>query len=341
MSLSLAGIYHQIKAGNSSASVYIFLVKYTLCTTLIGTYISHHLPASHWIHQLFTSQGTLLLNSSFQFLALTWNHIANIVINQTSTVLDSDSDLSGPEPFDSFTFPQPFHHRIPHLPLISQLPPQHIHHLTSPSASKLSNKIVLPSAGPLTANSLKVWLGSCEDGFKNYEDTHGKKLIPKTHIHLTGAALIESQIVEWWASGKVEFLALPSWEAFIKKVKDHFMPVNWKMDVLEQFYSCSQGKCNFCTFAMDLTQCLDTLPSATISMAIYKHHILFYSHPLLYLHIGTALLLTMQLDINYTSSTGIPLLMSSTGNATSPASLTTPPKFLPITEDEKAAFTAI
>ncbi|KAF8500054.1 hypothetical protein BU17DRAFT_102608 [Hysterangium stoloniferum] len=180
-------------------------------------------------------------------------------------------------------------------------------------------------------------------------------------------------MAEWWALGKVEFLALPSWESFIKKVKDHFMPVNWKMDVLEQFYSCSQGKHNFCTFAVDLAQCLGTLPSVTTSMAVYKHHILFYSHPLLHLcmhalqafdidnssqtpdelialmgsqwdslaadnaaHLGHSLA-----HINHTSSTVIPLLTSSTGNATSPTSLITPPKFLPITEEEKAALTAI
>ncbi|KAF8508974.1 hypothetical protein BU17DRAFT_99346 [Hysterangium stoloniferum] len=237
----------------------------------------------------------------------------------------------------------------------------------------MSNKIVSPFASPLTANTLEVWLGSCEDRFENYEDTYDKKLVPKTCICLTGAALTEPQMVEWWASGKVEFLALPSWEAFVKKVKDHFMPVNWKMDALEQFYSCSQGKHNFHTFAMDLAQCLGTLPSATISTAIYKHHILFYSHPLLYLcmHVLQAFdidnssqtpdeliaLMGSQWDslvadnaahlghslahINYTSSTGIPFLTSSTGNATSPASLVTPPKFLPIIEEEKAALTAI
>ncbi|KAF8518647.1 hypothetical protein BU17DRAFT_90698 [Hysterangium stoloniferum] len=237
----------------------------------------------------------------------------------------------------------------------------------------MSSKIVSPFAGSLTANSLKVWLGSCEDGFENYEDTHDKKLVPKTHICLTGAALTEPQMVEWWALGKVEFLALPSWESFVKKVKDRFMPVNWKMDALEQFYSCSQGKCDFRTFAMDLAQCLGTLPSATISTAIYKHHILFYSHPLLYLRMHALqafdidnssqtpdeliALMRSQWDslvadnaarsgcssahINHTSSTGVPLLTSSTGNSTSPTSLITPPKFLPITEEEKAALTAV
>ncbi|KAF8500557.1 hypothetical protein BU17DRAFT_72088 [Hysterangium stoloniferum] len=147
----------------------------------------------------------------------------------------------------------------------------------------MSSKIVLPFASPLTANGLKVWLGSCEDRFENYEDTHDRKLVPKTHIHLTGAALTELQMAEWWALGKVEFLALPSWESFVKK--DHRGTVLLLTNVA----------CSGCSSA----------------------------------------------HISYTSSTGVSLLTSSTGNATTPSSLITPPKFLPITEEEKAALTAV
>ncbi|KIJ53848.1 hypothetical protein M422DRAFT_242110 [Sphaerobolus stellatus SS14] len=131
----------------------------------------------------------------------------------------------------------------------------------------MSSKIVSPFTSPLTANGLKVWLGSCEDGFDNYEDTHDKKLVPKTHIRLTGGVF-----------------GIGYMRVVVKKLKDHFMPVNWKMDTLKQFYGCSQGKHEFYTFAADLMQCLRTLPSATISTTVYKHHILFYTHPLLYLH---------------------------------------------------------
>ncbi|KAF8528435.1 hypothetical protein BU17DRAFT_80784 [Hysterangium stoloniferum] len=156
----------------------------------------------------------------------------------------------------------------------------------------MPNKIVSFFASPLTANGLKVWLGSCEDGFENYEDTHDKKLVPKTHICITGAALTEPQMAEWWASGKVEFLALPSWEAFIKKTPDKLIALmgsQW-----------------------------DSLVADNVAHS---------GHSLAHIH--------------YTSSTGIPLLTSSIGNATGHTSLVTPLKFLPITEEEKAALTAI
>ncbi|KAF8508805.1 hypothetical protein BU17DRAFT_99460 [Hysterangium stoloniferum] len=222
----------------------------------------------------------------------------------------------------------------------------------------MSSKIVSPFADPLTANGLKVWLGSCEDGFENYEDMHGKKLMPKTHIHLTGATLTEPQMVEWWALGKVEFLALPSWESFVKKVKDCFMPVNWKMDALEQFYSCSQGKHNFAhlqwtspnvlapfllqqylwpftntIFFFTLTPSYTFMPDELIALMGSQWDNLVADNVA---HSGHSLA-----HINYTSSTAVPLLTSLTGNATSPTSLITALKFLPITEEEKAALTAI
>jgi hypothetical protein len=234
----------------------------------------------------------------------------------------------------------------------------------------MSNKIVSPFAGPLTANGLKVWLGSCEDGFENYEDTHDKKLTPKTRIRLTGAALTEPHMAEWWVSGKTEFLALASWEQFVKRVKDRFMPVNWKMDALEQFYSCSQGKRDFRSFAADLTQCLGTLPPSTISVAVYKYHLLFLAHPLLYLRMRALqsfdiedksqtpdeliALMGSQWDSLIADTTarsgrssaltslppftGIPLV--STSSAV-PVTSSPSPRYTPITEEEKAALTAV
>ncbi|KAF8520028.1 hypothetical protein BU17DRAFT_65672 [Hysterangium stoloniferum] len=110
--------------------------------------------------------------------------------------------------------------------------------------------------------------------------THMTEAHPKTCIPLTGATLTKPQMAEWWASGKVEYLALPSWELFVKK---------W-----------------------------DTLVGDYVA------------------HSGHS-----SAHISYTSSTSIPLPTSLTGNATSPSSLVTPPKFLPIMEEEKAALTAV
>ncbi|KAF6753826.1 hypothetical protein DFP72DRAFT_394630 [Ephemerocybe angulata] len=148
----------------------------------------------------------------------------------------------------------------------------------------MSNKIIHPFAGPLTANGLKVWLGQCEDGFDNYQDTHkGAELGVKTRIRLTGASLAELQMAEWWSVGRKEYLELATWEMFVQKLKDRFLPVDWKTDALEKFYGCMQGKRDFRVFAAELVQCCGTLPSGTISTTIIKYHLLFFAHPQLYL----------------------------------------------------------
>lgn len=148
----------------------------------------------------------------------------------------------------------------------------------------MSNKIIQAFVGPLTANGLKIWLGQCEDGFENYQDTHKDfKFSVKTRIRLTGSSLQEPQMAEWWSAGRTEYLELTTWDVFVTKIKDRWLPVDWKTDALERFYGCFQGKRNFRTFAGELSQCLGQLPSGTISSTIYKYHLLFHSHPQLYL----------------------------------------------------------
>ncbi|KAF6755625.1 hypothetical protein DFP72DRAFT_1045382 [Ephemerocybe angulata] len=150
----------------------------------------------------------------------------------------------------------------------------------------MSSKIIPVFNGPTTANALKIWLGQCEDGFDNYQDTHkDATLSPKTRIRLTGAALLEPAMAEWWAAGRKEYLDLATWDAFVAKLKERFLPVGWKMDVLERFYQCEQGKRDFRVFAAELAQCHGALPSNTISTSVYKYHLLYFSHPQLYLRL--------------------------------------------------------
>lgn len=150
----------------------------------------------------------------------------------------------------------------------------------------MSSKIITPFTGPITANALKIWLGRCEDGFENYQDTHkDATLSAKTRIRLTGAALQEASMAEWWSAGRTEYLGLLSWDAFVKKLKARFLPVGWKMDVLEKFYACEQGRRDFQTYVAELAQCYGALPANTISSTVYKYHLLFHSHPQLYLRI--------------------------------------------------------
>jgi hypothetical protein len=145
------------------------------------------------------------------------------------------------------------------------------------------------------------------------------------------------------------------------------MPVNWKMDALEQFFGCSQGKCDFRTFAADLAQSLGTLPSGTISTTIYKYHILFFSHPLLYLRmralqgfdIDTTTQTPDQLialmaaqwdslvaDNSSRSGRSLPFISTPAPAPTVPLITTTstiasPSRFIPLTDEEKNALSAV
>ncbi|KIM41270.1 hypothetical protein M413DRAFT_27656 [Hebeloma cylindrosporum] len=205
----------------------------------------------------------------------------------------------------------------------------------------MTSKIVAPFSGPLTANSLKIWLSSCEDGFDNYQDTHkDATLSAKTRIRLTGSALTDPQMAEWWVGSKSKFLELATWEDFVKKLKDRFMPVNWKMDALEQFYSCNQGKRDFRSYAADLAQCLGTLPSSTISTTIYKYHILFFSHPHLYLRMRA--LQGFDIDLSTQTPDELIALMGAHRVALFTSAASTPSSaFSPLTEEERAALTAV
>lgn len=163
----------------------------------------------------------------------------------------------------------------------------------------MSSKIIPAYSGPLTANGLKIWLGQCEDGFDNYQDTHkDATLAAKTRIRLTGTALLEPAMAEWWAAGRKEYLELTTWDAFITKLKERFLPVGWKMDALEKFYGCEQGKRDFRVFAAELAQCHGALPSNAISSTVYKYHLFFHSHPQLYLRMRAL----QSFDIDSTST---------------------------------------
>jgi hypothetical protein len=163
------------------------------------------------------------------------------------------------------------------LPFLS-LPP--------PISATMSSKIVAQYSGPVTANGLRVWLSSCQDGFDNYVDTHkDAELSTKTRIRLTGSALTEPAMAQWWVAGKEEYLKLVTWDAFALKVKARWLPIQWKMDALEAFYQCTQGKRDFESFATELATCINSLPSGTISVTTHKYHLLFLANQHLYLRV--------------------------------------------------------
>jgi len=97
-----------------------------------------------------------------------------------------------------------------------------------------------------------------------------------------------------------------------KKVKDCFIPANWKMDALAHFYTISQGSSSFMDYAARLQEARNALSSGgtgfTISDSVFKNHLLFFSHPILALHMHSIL----SFDYAETRVDGLIALMSST-----------------------------
>ena len=93
----------------------------------------------------------------------------------------------------------------------------------------------------------------------------------------------------WWNENREELKALTSWQDFAVKVKERFVPVNWKMDALSVFYNVSQGPTTFMEFVTRLQDARNVLssggPGFAIGDPIFKNHLLFFCHPILSLRI--------------------------------------------------------
>ena len=89
----------------------------------------------------------------------------------------------------------------------------------------------------------------------------------------------------WCNENCEELKALTSWQEFAVKVKEHFVPVNWKMDALSVFYNVSQGPTTFMEFVTRLQDARNALssggPGFAIGDPIFKNHLLFFCHPIL------------------------------------------------------------
>jgi len=79
----------------------------------------------------------------------------------------------------------------------------------------------------------------------------------------------------WWNKNWDELKTLTMWDEFAKKVKDRFVPANWKMDALTHFYAISQGSSLFMDYAARLQEARNTLSSGgmgfTISNSVFKN----------------------------------------------------------------------
>jgi hypothetical protein len=135
------------------------------------------------------------------------------------------------------------------------------------------------------------WLGRCEDTYEAWQALNPEKsMTPRILITLAGLRMEESTAATWWNENRDDLKKLASWSEFATKVKDRFVPSNWRMLALSVFYSIQQGTSSFPNFAKSLQNARNALAGAgtgyTINDSILKNHLLFHSHPILRLRVS-------------------------------------------------------
>ncbi|KAF7349556.1 hypothetical protein MSAN_01746100 [Mycena sanguinolenta] len=151
-------------------------------------------------------------------------------------------------------------------------------------------KLEFPKLTELTPTAINNWLGRCEDTYKAWQVLNTEKsLDPKLLITLAGLRMEESTAASWWNKNRSTLKACTSWEAFGTRVRERFVPVNWKLTALTAFYAVYQGSAPFPSFITQLQDTRNALASAgdgyVINDAIMKNHLLFHCHPLLRLRV--------------------------------------------------------
>jgi hypothetical protein len=116
-----------------------------------------------------------------------------------------------------------------------------------------------------------------------------KVLKPSLQIVLAGLKMDSPPAKHWWNENRDELKLLPTWDTFAQRVKDRFVPPNWRIDALAKFYSISQGSSPFADFVTALHNARNALASSgvgfTLNDSILKNHLLFFCHPILSLRI--------------------------------------------------------
>ncbi|KLO04360.1 hypothetical protein SCHPADRAFT_947756 [Schizopora paradoxa] len=101
----------------------------------------------------------------------------------------------------------------------------------------------------------------------------------------------EPSAQQWYLEERSELKKLPTWDAFAQHVKTRFLPSNWKLDALRQFYDTRQAGRDFKEYAAELQGAKNQLPGVSsrsyyaISDATFKNHLLFFAHPQLILRV--------------------------------------------------------
>ncbi|KAK0236868.1 hypothetical protein EDD85DRAFT_790600 [Armillaria nabsnona] len=185
----------------------------------------------------------------------------------------------------------------------------------------MSSKLDLPTLANVTSIAILTWLTCCADSFEAWSTLNSdKKIKPEMQILVAGLKLEHAEAAAWWNENWESLKKLATWDEFVAKVKDCFIPSNWCLDALAAFFLVKHGPgADFQLFISDLQTACNALTSAgtgyTIINSTVKNHLLFFTHPILSLHVCSTTLFsssygTMKLDtlINLMSTTWASLI---------------------------------
>ena len=170
------------------------------------------------------------------------------------------------------------------LPATLRVPSSSIPH------SQMSTRLDIPVlAGVLDVSTVNAWLNLCQDSFEVHAAMNNSTLKPFIQIVLAGIKMEATAARGWWNDNRDELKGLATWDEFAKKVRERFVPANWRMDSLAAFYNISQGPSSFLDFVARLEDGRNSLSAAgtgfTIGDSVFKNHLLFFCHPILSLRI--------------------------------------------------------
>jgi hypothetical protein len=128
------------------------------------------------------------------------------------------------------------------------------------------------------------------DSFEVWSAMNSDKVIKASlQIVLAGLKMDAPAAKQWWNENRDELKLLPTWETFAQRVKDRFVPANWRMDALAKFYQISQGSSPFLDFVTTLQTARNALALSgtgfSVNDSILKNHLLFFCHPVLSLRV--------------------------------------------------------
>ncbi|KAJ7207222.1 hypothetical protein GGX14DRAFT_396633 [Mycena pura] len=113
----------------------------------------------------------------------------------------------------------------------------------APSMSRSMSKLEFPKLSEdLSPAVINGWLGRCEDTYEAWQALNPEKLMPpRTVITLAGLRMEERTAATWWNENRDALKKLGTWELFAEKVKERFVPSNWRLVALAAFYGTQQG----------------------------------------------------------------------------------------------------